>query len=135
MAIQSAINSMLGSTSRAVMAVKGYRAMKAKRTAQMEKQQQKKNKVSTSTASPQSMAAQQAKQSAKNAIEAKKDQKRSFRDYLGRQESSLGPIGKLPDALQKQIAAQFTGSQRRKMMDQMDMEGSNGKHKQRNSAT
>lgn len=129
MSIQSSINSMIGSASHAVMAVKGYQALKEKRAAKLDVQQKKKaNAPTIQKTSPQAIAAQQAKQSAQNAIEAKKVQRRSFKDYLAKQPSSLGPIGKLPPAMQQQIASQFTPRQRQTLMNKMDKEANSGKH-------
>lgn len=53
-----------------------------------------------------------------------KQKRRNFmRDYLSKQETSLGgTIGELPIAMQKQIASQYTKSQRKAMMDRMDRE-------------
>lgn len=77
--------------------------------------------------SPQSIAASTAKQSADNAIEAKKAQRRNFMDYLGKQSTSLGgTVSQLPPAMQKQIASQYTKSQRRTMMNRMDKEAQGG---------
>lgn len=60
--------------------------------------------------------------------EAMKKQKRNFMDYLAQQSTSLGgTIGDLPKDLQKQIASQYTKSQRKTMMDKMDKEAKNGK--------
>lgn len=60
--------------------------------------------------------------------EAKAHQKESVRrnfmkDYLSKQPTSLGgTVGDLPIDLQKQIAAQYSKSQRKAMMDRMDRE-------------
>ena len=60
--------------------------------------------------------------------EAKKTQRRNFMDYLAKQPSSLGgTIGELPKSMQKEIASQYTKSQRKTMMDRMDKEAKNGK--------
>lgn len=60
--------------------------------------------------------------------EAKKTQKRNFMSYLSQQPTSLGgTVGELPKEAQKQIASQYTRSQRKAMMDRMDREGNNGK--------
>ena len=62
--------------------------------------------------------------------EAKKTQRRNFMDYLKKQPTSLGgTIGDLPENVQKQIASQYTKSQRKTMMDRMDKEAKNGKSK------
>ena len=64
--------------------------------------------------------------------QAKKTQRRNFMDYLKKQPVSLGgtssgTVGDLPKPLQKQIASQYTKSQRKTMMDRMDKEAKNGK--------
>ena len=60
--------------------------------------------------------------------EAKKTQRRNFMDYLAKQSTSLGgTIGELPKPTQKQIASQYSKSQRKTMMDRMDKEAKNGK--------
>lgn len=60
--------------------------------------------------------------------EAKKTQRRNFIDYLAKQPTSLGgTIGELPKTMQKQIASQYSKSQRKAMMDKMDEEAKNGK--------
>lgn len=132
MSIQGSINSMIGSASHAIMAVRGYQQLTARKNAAAEKTKAKQlatAQKALATSSPQAMAAQQAKQSAQNAINAKKTQRRSFKDYLAQQTSSLGPIGKLPEAVQKQIAAQYSPRQRQTLMNKVDKEKSNGKHK------
>lgn len=133
MSIQSSINSMIGSASHAIMAVRGYQQLTAKKNAAAERAKAKQManakkslENSTSQASPQAIAAQQAKQSAQNAINAKKVQRRSFKDYLAKEPSSLGPIGKLPPHIQKQIASQFTPKQRQALMNKVDKEATSG---------
>ena len=60
--------------------------------------------------------------------EAKKTQRRNFMDYLSKQTTSLGgTVGDLPKDLQKQVASQYSKSQRKTMMDRMDKEAKNGK--------
>ena len=59
--------------------------------------------------------------------EAKKTQRRNFMEYLRKQPISLGgtnsgTIGDLPKEAQRQIASQYTRSQRKTMMDRMDEE-------------
>ena len=62
--------------------------------------------------------------------QAKKTQRRNFMDYIAKQPTSLGgTVGDLPKPLQKQVASQYTKSQRRTMMDRMDEEAKNGKQK------
>ena len=60
--------------------------------------------------------------------EAKKTQRRNFMDYLSKQTTSFGgTVGDLPMPIQKQIASQYSKSQRKTMMDRMDKEAKNGK--------
>lgn len=60
--------------------------------------------------------------------EAKKTQRRNFMDYLAQQSTSLGgTVGELPMPTQRQIASQYSKSQRKTMMDRMDKEVKNGK--------
>lgn len=62
--------------------------------------------------------------------EAKKTQRRNFMDYLKKQTTSLGgTVGDLPENIQKQIASQYSKSQRKTIMDRMDKEKANGKSK------
>lgn len=62
--------------------------------------------------------------------QAKKTQRRKFMDYLSQQPTSLGgTVGELPKPLQKQVASQYTRSQRKAMMDRMDREANDGKQK------
>lgn len=95
MSIQGSINSMIGSASHAIMAVRGYQALKGKQAAAAEKAkaQQAKKEVpaqsTPSTASPQMQAAQVAKQSAANAIEAKKAQRLDFAEYRKKVEAKV----------------------------------------------
>lgn len=113
---------MIGSASHAVMAVKGYQALLGKKTAQQEKQAAAASKGMKGT-SPQAQAADSARQSAANAIEAKKVQRRNFMEYLKKQPTNFGgTIGDLPPQAQKQIASQYTKSQRRTLMNNMDKE-------------
>lgn len=59
---------------------------------------------------------------------AKATQRRNFMSYLAQQSTSLGgTVGDLPMSLQKQIASQYSKSQRKTMMDRMDKEAKNGK--------
>lgn len=60
--------------------------------------------------------------------EAKKKQRRNFKTYLAQQPTSLGgTVGDLPSDLQKKIASQYSRSDRKRMMDQMDREAKDGK--------
>ena len=71
---------------------------------------------------------EEANSKVKQIQEAKKKQRRNFMDYLSKQTTSLGgTIGDLPKDLQKQIASQYSKSQRKAMMDKMDKEAKNGK--------
>ena len=73
-------------------------------------------------------AQQQAMDRVSRQQEAKKTQRRNFMSYLAQQPTSLdGTVGELPMQLQKQIASQYSKSQRKTMMDRMDKEAKNGK--------
>lgn len=135
MSIQSSINSMIGSASRAVVAVRGYQMLKQKQTAAAAKEKAKKaaakQKQATqklSTVSPQKMAADKAKQSVANAIEAKQTQQRDFMEYLKKQPSSLGTIGDLDPELQKKIADAYTPAMRNQLMAVAEKEARSGEH-------
>lgn len=122
-AIQSAVNSMIGSLSHAVVGVTAIKKLSQKQAAGGAKTEK-----AGSNVSPQKKAAAQAANSAANAIEAKKVQKRNFMDYLAKQKTSLGgTVGELPASMQKQIASQYSKSQRKRLMDAMDREARNGK--------
>lgn len=59
--------------------------------------------------------------------EAKKVQKRKFANYLNKQKTSLGgTVGDLPIAMQKAIAKQYSPAERKKLMNQMDKEKTDG---------
>lgn len=131
MSIQSSINSMIGSTSRAVMAVKGFQTLQAKQKAAAEKtmaQERARAEKEQARVSTQEQAAAKARQSASDAISMKKKQRRNFMEYLAKQPSNLGKIGNLDPQLQKKIAQQYTPTMRRKLMDTVDKEAKNGKH-------
>ena len=68
--------------------------------------------------------AQEKVKKVKEAKEQQKTKRRNFmKDYLSKQETSLGGrVGDLPEHVQKKIAAQFSKSQRKEMMDRMDRE-------------
>lgn len=131
--IQGSINSMIGSASHAIRSVKTYEAIKARRIAESAKEGATAATgmvpAAPSGISPQQQAAAKAQQSVKNAIEAKKIQRRNFMDYLSRQPSSLGTVGDLDPALQKKIAASYSPSMRKRLMDAADREAKNGKHR------
>lgn len=136
--IQGAINSMISSGSRAVMAVKGYQALQARHLtapAAPQATQPVKARKTAAKASIQEQMATRAKQSAADAKQAKAKQRRSFKEYLAKQPSSLGQIGDLDPKLQALIAKSFSKTRHRQLMDIMDKEAGNGKHKQRNSPT
>lgn len=62
--------------------------------------------------------------------EAKKKQRRNFKTYLAQQPTSLGgTVGDLSPDLQKKIASEYSRSDRKRMMDQMDREAKDGKQK------
>ena len=47
-------------------------------------------------------------------------------EYLGKQETSLGgTVSQLPPAMQKEIASQYSKSQRQSIMNRMDKEDKN----------
>lgn len=53
----------------------------------------------------------------------KSTQRRNFMSYLAQQPISLGgKVGDLPKDMQKQIASQYSKTDRKKLMDQMDRE-------------
>lgn len=123
--VQAAINSMIGSASGAIMLSK---RLKEKNDAKVQKSNAATAK-GVGGSSPQKQAMEKATQSAANAIEAKKVQRRNFMEYLRREPTNLGgTVGDLPPAMQKQIAAKFTKSQRQTMMNRADKERLNGKH-------
>lgn len=73
-------------------------------------------------------AQQQAMDRVSRQQDAKKTQKRNFMSYLAQQSTSLGgTVGDLPMSIQKQIASQYSKSQRKTIMDRMDEEAKNGK--------
>ena len=103
MSIQGSINSIVSSAARGILAVKGLKNL-AKDVPKLEAAQQR-------------VTQQQASMSS---------QRRNFMDYLAKQTSSLGgKVGDLPKNLQKQIASQYTKSQRTAMMDRMDKQNGN----------
>lgn len=120
--IQSAINSMLGSTSRLAIATRAYHGTMKKidEVKASDKGNKPKNKIGKFPRTPVTM--EQANQHAREKIMQQKTQRRNFMEYLGKQESSLGKVGDLPQSLQKQIAQQYTRSQRRTLMNKMDRE-------------
>lgn len=64
--------------------------------------------------------------------EAKKTQKRNFMDYLSKMPmlgETVGSIDARNPGFAKQMASQYTKSQRKTMMDRMDEEAKNGKQK------
>ena len=70
---------------------------------------------------------QQRQQEANKKVEqqrlAKKTQRRNFMSYLQKQPiAGGGTVGELPKQMQKQIASQYTKTQRKQLMDAMDME-------------
>lgn len=74
-------------------------------------------------ADPDEILQEQAMLKAAQQQENKKTQKRNFKDYLGKLESSLGgAVGDLPANVQKEIAKQYTSSQRKELMDKIDKE-------------
>lgn len=63
--------------------------------------------------------------------EAKGKQRRYWKDYLAKMPYTVGTlsgkVGDLPPEVQKQIASNYTKSQRKTIMDRMDREAQNGK--------
>ena len=83
----------------------------------------------TAGKSPQEQATQRAQESVKNAVEAKSNQRRRFKDYL--RQVTLGPgktVGDLEQDAQKALAATYTPGQRRALMDKIDKGARSGKH-------
>lgn len=119
--IQSSVNSMLGTLTGGIRSVAF-----AKRIGDQKKEKAAKAAAGQSNSagsSPQAQAAQRAAQSAANAVDAKKTQRRNFMEYLKKEPTSLGgTVGDLPPAMQKQIAGQYTKSQRKRLMDMEDRE-------------
>lgn len=71
---------------------------------------------------------QKAMKKVANKQDAKQKQKRNFMSYLKEQPTNLGgTVGELPLNIQKQLAKQYSASQRKKLMDTMDKEKTNGK--------
>lgn len=63
-------------------------------------------------------------QRAQKQVKAKGSQKRRFRDYLARMETSLGgTVGELPAEAQAYIASQYSRKDRKKIMDEEDRKG------------
>ena len=111
MGFQSNINRMMSSVAGGIMGVK-HTLEKRNELLDRQKQAQKKT------------------EQVKEAKTKQKATRRNFMiDYLSKQETSLGgTVGELPIAMQKQIASQYTKSQRKTMMDRMDREAkTNGK--------
>ena len=60
--------------------------------------------------------------------EAKATQRRNFKDYLAKMPTNFGgTVGQLNPEMQKQIAKQYSPSERKRIMDRMDREAENGK--------
>lgn len=115
MSIQSSINSIVSSVGQGAFAVKHLQQQKAMSTPKLTNDTAKQKQAQTQ------MEVQK---------EAKKTQRRNFMDYLSKQTTSLGgTVGDLPKDLQKQVASQYSKSQRKAMMDRMDKEKANGKSK------
>lgn len=73
---------------------------------------------------------QLAEQKAQSALQLEQNRvaksKRNFMEYLGKQETSLGgTVSQLPPAMQKEIASQYSKSQRQSIMNRMDKEDKN----------
>lgn len=95
MGFQSNINAMLGSVAGAAFGIQKTLQQRQEESLKKVKQQQ----------------------------EAKKTQRRNFMSYLQKQPiAGGGTVGELPSQIQKQIASQYSKSDRKKLMDAMDME-------------
>lgn len=117
MSIQSSINSIISSVGAGAVAAKHLQQQKMIAQKGMARDIPRQNQAQQRVATQQ---------------EAKKKQKRNFLDYLARQPiAGGGTVGDLPTSAQKQIAAQYSKSERKKLMDNMDKEGTNknGKRK------
>lgn len=96
MGIQSSVNAMLGSVAAGALGVKKTLQQRQEEQMKQVKQQQ----------------------------EAKKTQRRNFMNYLRKQPiAGGGTVGQLPIHAQKQIASQYSKSERKQLMDAMDMGG------------
>lgn len=63
-------------------------------------------------------------QRAQKQVKAKASQKRRFKDYLSKMETSLGgTVGDLPEEAQALIASQYSPKDRKKIMDEEDRKG------------
>lgn len=63
-------------------------------------------------------------QRAQKQVKAKASQKRRFKDYLAKMETSLGgTVGELPAEAQAYIASQYSRKDRKKIMDEEDRKG------------
>ena len=73
---------------------------------------------------------EKAMSNATSIAESKKNQRRDFMDYISKMPmlgETVGSIDARNPGFAKKIASQYTKSQRKTMMDQMDKEGKNGK--------
>lgn len=106
--IQSGINQALGATAAMTSIGKHLMQDRARATRDIVKQEQANTKAQT----------------VKQAKAHQKSSRRNFmKDYLAKQPTSLGgTVGDLPKTLQKEIASQYSKSQRKSMMDRMDRE-------------
>lgn len=102
-AIQSSINSMIGSAAGAVRAVKGFQALKQKQVAQQAKQPAK-TQVPMKGSSPQAQAAKKAQQSADNAIQAKRAQRKKIDEM---KTSWGGSVKDLPENIRESIYKEY----------------------------
>lgn len=63
-------------------------------------------------------------QKAQKQVKAKGSQRRRFKDYLAKMETSLGgTVGDLPEDVQAYIASQYSQKDRKKIMDEEDRKG------------
>lgn len=104
MGIQSNINQMLGVAAGGIAAGKNMYAQSQKL---VQKQQEAMKKA----------------EEVKQAKATQKTKRRNFMNYLKNEPTSLGgTVGELPVEVQKKIAAQYTKSQRKALMDRVDKE-------------
>lgn len=120
MSIQSSVNSMLSLASRLSMFKTGVNTVKGAKT--------KTEGVTEAPETPEAtqettatLQEQKATESLKTNQESKRNSRRNFLDYMKNEPTSLGSkFGDLDPKLQKQIAAQYTKSQRKTIMDRKD---------------
>lgn len=119
---------MINSATGGIAAIKHFQTAKAKEQAKATKSNQKtagegnkgkSTSVDTLTGQKK-VTMEQANQHSQQVVQQKAKQKRNFMEYLRKQDTSLGKVGDMDVGLQKKIAAQYTPSMRKKLMDEMD---------------